>query len=414
MSHYRAHGDRALAIRAAVRRALSTDASDMVRAESSFSSFPKIGGVVSGAFASGVSGPLVTRSSLHRGVLRMPNAAGAVIAPWTCVAVSPRSAWIRARGGVRSASRAAWTSSRDPMSASAPGGSRDSPAGPERRAFELHPLSQRDALLAQGKDVRVVHMVRHAQGTHNVDQNGVTLRDPANHDARLTPFGEQQCDALSLSLRRDGRVAGATLVVTSPLTRCVQTALLCFKGRVADDARFVAHESVRETVNFACDARRGADALANEFGASGVDFSLLTDAPNADSSETRSSYPADPLWRKYESVVGNARAWDDHRESCDLVSVADRARAFFAWLKIQNEREVAVSSHSAFLRCLFSWGHAGGVRTAPNQTLCRVGGAFDVGDASTPVVTYGGDAVFEARMREDWDNCELRTFLVCY
>ena len=346
----------------------------------------------------------------------MPNAAVAVVAPRTRVAIPafPRSAWIRARGGVRSASRAASTSSREPMSTGAPGGSRDAPAGPERRAFALHPVSRRDALLAQGKDVRVVHMVRHAQGTHNVDQNGVTLRDPANHDARLTPFGEQQCEALSLSLRRDGRVAGATLVVTSPLTRCVQTALLCFEGRVADDARFVAHESVRETLNFACDARRGSDALTREFASRGVDFSLVVDPEDAIDRASASPYARDPLWRKYEAVVGDAREWDDHRESCDLVSVADRARAFFAWLETRDEREVAVSSHSAFMRCLFSWGHAGGVRAAPEQTLWRVGGAADEGDAGTPVVTYGNDAAFEARMREDWDNCELRSFLVCY
>ena len=332
----------------------------------------------------------------------MPNAAVAVVAPRTRVAIPafPRSAWIRARGGVRSASRAASTSSRDPMSTGAPGGSRDAPAGPERRAFALRPVSQRDALLTQG--------------THNVDQNGVTLRDPANHDARLTPFGEQQCEALSLSLRRDGRVAGATLVVTSPLTRCVQTALLCFEGRVADDARFVAHESVRETLNFACDARRGSDALTRDFASRGVDFSLVVDPEDAIDRASASPYACDPLWRKYEAVVGDAREWDDHRESCDLVSVADRARAFFAWLETRDEREVAVSSHSAFMRCLFSWGHAGGVRAAPEQTLWRVGGAADEGDAGTPVVTYGNDAAFEARMREDWDNCELRSFLVCY
>ena len=242
----------------------------------------------------------------------------------------------------------------------------------------------------------------------------MTLRDPANHDARLTPFGEQQCEALSLSLRHDGRVAGATLVVTSPLTRCVQTALLCFEGRVADDARFVAHESVRETLNFACDARRGSDALTREFASRGVDFSLVVDPEDAIDRASASPYARDPLWRKYEAVVGDAREWDDHRESCDLVSVADRARAFFAWLETRDEREVAVSSHSAFMRCLFSWGHAGGVRAAPEQTLWRVGGAADEGDAGTPVVTYGNDAAFEARMREDWDNCELRSFLVCY
>ena len=96
----------------------------------------------------------------------MPNAAVAIVAPRTRVALpaSSRGAWIRARGGVRSASRAA------SMSTGAPGGSSDAPAGPERRAFALRPVSHRDALLAQGKDVRVVHMVRHAQGTHNVDR----------------------------------------------------------------------------------------------------------------------------------------------------------------------------------------------------------------------------------------------------
>ena len=272
----------------------------------------------------------------------MPNAAVAIVAPRTRVALpaSSRGAWIRARGGVRSASRAASTSSRDPM-------------GPERRAFALRPVSQRDALLTQG--------------THNVDQNGVTLRDPANHDARLTPFGEQQCEALSLSLRRDGRVAGATLVVTSPLTRCVQTALLCFEGRVADDARFVAHESVRETLNFACDARRGSDALTREFASRGVDFSLVVDPEDAIDRASASPYARDPLWRKYEAVVGDAREWDDHRESCDLVSVADRARAFFAWLETRDEREVAVSSHSAFMRCLFSWGTPAACARRPSR-----------------------------------------------
>ena len=140
-----------------------------------------------------------------------------------------------------------------------------------------------------------------------------------------------------------------------------------------------------------------------------MDFSLVVDAePDASRADP------DPLWRKYVDVVGDADTWDDHRESCDLVSVADRARAFFAWLETQTEREVAVASHSAFLRCAFSWGHAGGARAAPEQTLRFVSGAFDEGDASTPVVTYGGDDAFEAQMRQDWDNCELRTFLVSY
>ena len=50
-------------------------------------------------------------------------------------------------------------------------------------------------------------------------------------DARLTPKGEEQCAALKTSIRGDG-VWGYTkplnldLVVVSPLTRCLQTAVL--------------------------------------------------------------------------------------------------------------------------------------------------------------------------------------------
>jgi hypothetical protein len=30
------------------------------------------------------------------------------------------------------------------------------------------------------------------------------------------------------------------------------------------------------------------------------------------------------------------------------------------------------------------------------------------------VVDYGGDVVLEERLRRDWENCEMRTFLVAY
>jgi hypothetical protein len=35
-------------------------------------------------------------------------------------------------------------------------------------------------------------------------------------------------------------------------------------------------------------------------------------------------------------------------------------------------------------------------------------------DEGKAVVAYGGDDAFEARMREEWGNCEMRTFLVAY
>ena len=106
--------------------------------------------------------------------------------------------------------------------------------------------------------------------------------------------------------------------------------------------------------------------------------------------------------------------YDGHRESCDLPSVADRARAFFAWLQRRQEREAIVSSHSAFLRCLFSYGQDGGVASAPDQGLGIAVWGSDGNDVDAPVVDYGGDVVLEERLRRDWENCEMRTFLVAY
>ena len=51
-------------------------------------------------------------------------------------------------------------------------------------------------------------------------------------------------------------LSGVQLVITSPLTRTVQTALMSFPT-LSDrpDVPFLANESLRETVNFCCDAR---------------------------------------------------------------------------------------------------------------------------------------------------------------
>ena len=217
-------------------------------------------------------------------------------------------------------------------------------------------------------------------------------------DARLTPFGEQQCEALAAASA--DVVAGATLVVTSPLTRCVQTALLSFPAlasRPPAACPFLAHESVRETVNFACDRRRDISVVAAEFPR--VDF--------AHCPEER-----DGAWAEYEAALPPDH--DDHRESADLARVADRGRAFFAWLETRAETEVAVSSHSAFLRCLFSWGLEGAFAPRPSKrSPARCRARPSPPDAETPVAAYDDDE-FEAKMRRDWENCELRTFLVAY
>jgi hypothetical protein len=73
-------------------------------------------------------------------------------------------------------------------------------------------------------------------------------------DARLTEVGAQQCALLA---ERTEVLTTVDLVVTSPLTRCVQTAVLGFPGQLAAGVPFVALECVRECCNSICDCRYG-------------------------------------------------------------------------------------------------------------------------------------------------------------
>lgn len=96
-------------------------------------------------------------------------------------------------------------------------------------------------------------------------------------------------------------------VVTSPLTRCVQTALGSFPTLAARsplEVPFVAHESVRETVNFPCDAHRPLSTLAAEF-------------PRVDFSGCAQSGGHDRIWALYDAAV--PEGYDGPRESADLV-----------------------------------------------------------------------------------------------
>ena len=244
-----------------------------------------------------------------------------------------------------------------------------------------------------------VTFVRHAEGYHNLRSAltfDATYNSSINFDARLTPRGEGQCATLATNGEEWRDVA---LVATSPMTRCVQTSLLAFPELATrarrGEAAFVANEDLRETANYWCDRRRETEELTREFG-DVVDFSRC---------------PArDDLWARYEAIAGPPDRWTKHRESCDLYYVAERTRSFFEWLATRPEENIVVSTHSALLRCLFSYGHPGGVRGAPEQ-IFDSGGVKDT-SKGVPVVNYCGDAAFEAKMRADFDNCETRTCVV--
>jgi broad specificity phosphatase PhoE len=251
-----------------------------------------------------------------------------------------------------------------------------------------------------GGSVKVLHLIRHAQGFHNVEQD---YRAMANLDARLTPLGIDQCQKLAQRIQQAATTTpladlaqNTDLIVTSPLTRCVQTTLGSLRQVSRErGAPIVAHDSIRETVNFNCDRRRSISEVRAEFPL--VDFAHV--ATNHDA-----------LWQASVDRLGDDVTWTQHRESSQLYRVADRGRSFFAWLATRPEQHVVVCSHCAFLRCILHYGHNGNeVPGQPPQILDDRPEQVQ----KPPVVEYRGFTVEEQQVfQSDFSNCELRSVVV--
>jgi broad specificity phosphatase PhoE len=169
-----------------------------------------------------------------------------------------------------------------------------------------------------------IHLIRHAQSEHNarareVPDEEVVRLDAAMRDAPLTPLGHAQAHALA------NEVAGLhqiELIVTTPLTRAIQTMLAAFGDHPAPRVVEPLH---REYLDSFCDVGRPPDALS-------ADFPML-----------RFDHLDDPWW--YVAHAGNAPfAREDHSH------FETRVEGFRHWLAARPEQTIAVVGHSTFLR----------------------------------------------------------------
>ncbi|KAK8259413.1 hypothetical protein V6Z12_D13G053800 [Gossypium hirsutum] len=195
---------------------------------------------------------------------------------------------------------------------------------------------------------KTLHLVRHAQGIHNVDgdKNYKAYMSPEYFDAHITPLGWQQVDNLRKHVHECGLAKRIDLVITSPLLRTLQTAVGVFggdgytdrmdvvplmvanagnSGRAAISSLncppIVAVELCREHLGVhPCDKRRNISDYQFLFPA--VDFSLI------ESDE-------DTWWKA------------DVRETKE--EVAARGQKFLNWLWTRKEKEIAIVTHSGFL-----------------------------------------------------------------
>uniref|UniRef100_A0A7N2N6P9 Phosphoglycerate mutase-like protein 1 n=1 Tax=Quercus lobata TaxID=97700 RepID=A0A7N2N6P9_QUELO len=202
---------------------------------------------------------------------------------------------------------------------------------------------------------KTLHLVRHAQGIHNVegekDHDAYLSYDL--FDANITPLGWKQVDNLRKHVHACGLSKRIDLVVVSPLLRTMQTAVGVFGGEAYTDGinvpplmaantgksgrpamsslnspPFVAVELCREHLGLhPCDKRRSITEYRPLFPA--VDFSLASNLSLLIENDD------DILW------MPDIRERDEE--------VAARGQKFLKWLWTRKEKEIAIVSHSGFL-----------------------------------------------------------------
>ncbi|XP_061359358.1 phosphoglycerate mutase-like protein 1 isoform X2 [Gastrolobium bilobum] len=195
---------------------------------------------------------------------------------------------------------------------------------------------------------KTVHLVRHAQGVHNVEgeKNHDAYLSYDHFDAHLTPLGWKQVGNLQKHVKACELFSRIELVIVSPLLRTMQTAVGVFGGEAYTDAidkpplmmenvgqsdhlavssvncpPFIAVELCREQMGVhPCDKRRTISEYRKMFPA--IDFSLVESDD-------------DILWSP------------DIREKKE--DVAARGLKLLEWLWTRKEKEIAVVTHSSFL-----------------------------------------------------------------
>jgi broad specificity phosphatase PhoE len=167
-----------------------------------------------------------------------------------------------------------------------------------------------------------VHLVRHAQGFHNLSKENETIHDPD-----LTPLGETQCATLRHNFPYHDKV---THLVASPMRRTLRTCLLSFAPEVEAGKEVVALPEVQELSPLPCDVGSDPDVLAGDFDASKVDLSLVKEGWNDKSPGS----PWEPTIKGLEGRARKARVW--------LRDLAARS-------KDAEEVHIVVVTHGGFL-----------------------------------------------------------------
>ena len=178
-------------------------------------------------------------------------------------------------------------------------------------------FSQNDDIIPKPNN-KVIHLVRHAQGFHNLSYKKHSIRDPL-----LTPKGRTQCEDVSVTFPA-AQQSSIKLLAASPLRRTIYTALYSFPDVVKRGLKIVALPEAQETGAVPCDVGSDLEVLKKEFETLPVDLSLVHEGWN--------------------SKTG--------RWVADADAVRERALFVRRWLRDREEDVICLVSHGGFLHYL--------------------------------------------------------------
>ncbi|KAJ3771425.1 phosphoglycerate mutase-like protein [Lentinula raphanica] len=168
--------------------------------------------------------------------------------------------------------------------------------------------------------VKVIHLTRHAQAEHNVDED-YSIPDPP-----LTSLGRRQSEELfsqTTELQQS-----ADLLVSSPLKRTLQTTIIGYRGlraRLESESPskpIIVLSRLQEANDFPCDTGSSKDQLRQDDEFQGIDFESLEDDWNSKKGD-------------FAPTTDKVRA---------------RARWVRRWLRDRPEQNIVVVAHGDILR----------------------------------------------------------------
>lgn len=234
------------------------------------------------------------------------------------------------------------------------------PALRGEKAFAHLPEHHLSLFLA--RRTKVIHFVRHAEGIHNEANSAYGDDTPctfstdgswAYMDATLTDKGISQC----LEARRKLILENVRpqVVIVSPFTRTLQTAHIMFNSQ---NVPFIVHDVCRERWGkYTCDKRRTRSEIVSDIAPI---FEATHDVINFDS---------------FAFEDDDDVKWTEEREPS--AHVTGRGVELLKWLATRPETEIAVVTHSSFLRHLFKE-FGGGLHDVDRDVLHRRSGNCEV------------------------------------